>query len=194
LLGNPMPGNQPAHCAWNTDFVPPGWTGMFAPGEENLPVGNVDWCDAAAYCASVGKRLCGKVGGGPAPKSLMVDPINEQWFRSCSEGGIRTYPYGAAYAPMACNGDDFGADAPVEVKSAMGCEGAYCGIFDMVGNVGEWVDMCDDPPMGESDLCFVLGGDYNGKNDMQQTECLTFADLTRTITSPTIGFRCCQDE
>lgn len=31
-----------------------------------MPVRNVDWCDAYAYCAWAGKRLCGRTGGGGA--------------------------------------------------------------------------------------------------------------------------------
>ena len=37
--------------------APPDWSIMNRPQHQNRPVVNVDWADAAAYCAWAGKRL-----------------------------------------------------------------------------------------------------------------------------------------
>ena len=53
----PSAAAGPDVCDWNDSFVPQGWP--LATGTEDHPVGGVDWCDANAYCAWAGKRLCG---------------------------------------------------------------------------------------------------------------------------------------
>jgi hypothetical protein len=44
-------------------------------GSGNFPITNVDWCDAYAYCAGIGKRLCGKIGGGTLDQGGLDDVI-----------------------------------------------------------------------------------------------------------------------
>jgi formylglycine-generating enzyme required for sulfatase activity len=52
---------RPPECAWNTTDPTINAT---ASGLGN-PVGEINFCDALAYCAWAGKRLCGRIGGGP---------------------------------------------------------------------------------------------------------------------------------
>jgi Sulfatase-modifying factor enzyme 1 len=59
-------------CAWNTSFQPESsgsdclnvWLIFDLVNAPANPVACVDWCDAFAYCRSIGKRLCGAFGGG----------------------------------------------------------------------------------------------------------------------------------
>src|SRR6185437_5545544 len=109
------------------------------PTKGSDPVVCVDWCDAQAYCAWAGKRLCGAIGGGPA--TTYGDPNESQWYNACSNGGTTSFPYGNDYVAGDCNG---GATVAA-VGTTPGCQGLtspYFGIFDMSGNVKEWEDHC----------------------------------------------------
>ena len=191
-MPDPQGPTQPDLCkAFNASFTPNGWNGPPA-GKEGHPVVNVDWCDAAAYCRFAGKRLCGKVGGGPAAHNTQdADPINEQWYRACSIGGHRIYPYtdGDGYEPKACNGKE-NSNGTVPTGSIASCEGGHCGLYDMAGNVSEWVDMCDGET-GDMDKCLVLGGNFQGVGDA--VSCIAYGDIARASKNPTVGFRCCKD-
>jgi formylglycine-generating enzyme required for sulfatase activity len=87
LQTKPTYGGQPAECSWNDDYTP----GCHWPaGEEpNHPVVCVDWCDAYAYCQGVGKRLCGKIGGGPNGIDDYADATKSQWYYACSGAWVR---------------------------------------------------------------------------------------------------------
>lgn len=64
----------------------------------------VDWCDAQAYCAAAGERLCGEISGGAVAPGDAFNPSMSQWYNACAAGGTRNpYPYGAAYDATACN-------------------------------------------------------------------------------------------
>jgi formylglycine-generating enzyme required for sulfatase activity len=128
------PQNAPGTpCSWNHSFAPADTVGA------GLPVFTIDWCDAAAYCAWRGARLCSRA----------------EWQSAC--GGDTGFPYGAAYSPTACNGKDYGLMEPVSPGSIPSCVSAN-GAFDMSGNVREWVSDCSDAdPHG---YCVAMGGDF----------------------------------
>jgi formylglycine-generating enzyme len=92
-------------------------------------VATVDWCDAYAYCKGVGKRLCGKIGGGSADYNTgWNNAARDQWHSACTSGGVETYPYGSTYQPQTCNGLDHGAGATVAVGSMTACESSVSGF------------------------------------------------------------------
>jgi hypothetical protein len=190
LDSTPDPGLQAARCAWNTTYVPsdPVWPPTIA--EENLPVTHVDWCDAFAYCADVGKRLCGKIGGGSNSIADYNLPARSAWLNACSQEGTKEYPYGSVYDSTLCNGMDFPGSSTIEVGSAPGCVGGYPGIYDMSGNVWEWEDSCSSD-MTENDMCRRRGGSHFG--DAVDVRCLVGEVELRNAKTSGIGFRCCYD-
>ncbi|MBK7077077.1 MAG: SUMF1/EgtB/PvdO family nonheme iron enzyme [Myxococcales bacterium] len=160
------------------------------PADATKPVsvaGATPWTDvdhdtALAACAAVGKRLCQAAEvvatcAGPAP-------------------GTR-YPYGDAYQPQACNGWDHGVGDAVPTGSMPGCVGNAAGVFDLQGNVEEWLQDCghDGSPFlcgPEMYLCCkVLPGSYKSPDfdlDCQTTDFSSLPEQAR----PERGFRCCQ--
>jgi formylglycine-generating enzyme required for sulfatase activity len=183
-------------CSWDATYVPGcNWPGQ--AGQEQLPVGCVDWCDAAAFCAWSGKRLCGRVGGGPAP--LIQDPnVPRELVNACTKGGTQSYPYGNLYDAQACNGSDAdgtpgyqsGSDRPKPVGSMSSCAGPYAGLFDLVGNASEWENGCRGAS-GADDGCTVRGGGFMDASAYTRCEGLFFTGRNNHVWD--IGIRCCTD-
>jgi formylglycine-generating enzyme required for sulfatase activity len=163
-------------------------------GTEKLPAQRVNWCQAAAYCNWTGKRLCGKIGGGPLPpiQSFWTNPATAQWFNACSRGKGVTFPYGDTYMPGLCV-DPASGGQPQEVTSKPGCQGGFPGLFDMSGNLWEMTDNCDGP--GPNDNCHSCGGAYDSVADPppNQFACSYCRTWGRTAAASDIGFRCCKD-
>jgi formylglycine-generating enzyme required for sulfatase activity len=190
---------QPAYCGWNASFVPAaGWPA--AAAECDFPVVQIDWCDARAYCAWAGKRLCGSPSGGATPfdGSGPITASTSQWYAACSVGGIGKYPYGDKWSAGVCvdNGYDgtMGtgmSDGATRVGSASSCHGvagAYAELFDFAGNVREWEDDCDGIKDG-GDNCRARGGAYNDAPD--KATCQTSNAVHRNTVADNVGFRCC---
>ena len=190
LATNLATSGQPAYCAWNTSYTPSsGWPVAMDQGRS--PVAFVDWCDAYAYCRWAGKRLCGKIGGGPNAPADAANPEKSQWFNACTAGGTKAFPYGGAYSATACNGSESGRTAPVAVGSLVGCQGGVTGAYDMSGNVWEWEDSCSGTT-GENDICEARGGSYISL--AQALRCDHDQNFYRNATmvnGPYLGFRCC---
>ena len=185
LSTNPATGGPPSYCGWNDSYTPScEWP---AGTKGNHPVVCVDWCDAYAYCKAVGKRLCGKIGGGATPVDSLVDSKSSQWYNVCSSNSQNGYPYGTTYSGTTCNGKDAGNGTTVPVGSLSGCQSSvhgYEGVFDLSGNVKEWEDSCN-----AYGSCRQRGGSfyyYSGAvacgNDYSNSRDLQYVDL---------GFRCC---
>lgn len=204
--GTDVSGQGP-ECIWNATYGAALMCGFDPVGHANFPVNGVDWCDATAYCKWAGKRLCGHVGGGglietdnypPTTGNMQPDLSRadiSEWTAACSQGGVRPYPYGGSFMPMACNGgESMQTHAIVEVATTPGCVGGYPGLFDMAGNVHEWEDAClplNGNPPGETDKCWFRGGSYH---DLLNS-CSTAFQVARDYVDQDcdIGFRCCAD-
>jgi sulfatase modifying factor 1 len=176
---------QAPECSWNTSFDP-----VFAPNAPlalpNDPVTNLDFCDAAAFCAWADKRLCGNINSGPVPLAQLADPDASEWFSACAGPSSQRYPYGTTYESGACN-DQNGAKKLLEVGTEPKCQGYYPGLFDMLGNAQEWVDSCD-AKVGPLDGCERIGGSFQSGAD---TGCSTSGQAQRNTYAPQVGFRCC---
>jgi formylglycine-generating enzyme required for sulfatase activity len=179
---------QPEACSWNDSFAPNA-TGVNEGGEH--PVRGVDWCDAYAFCAWAGKRLCGNPTGGAAVYDSPANEDESQWFAACSANGTKAFPYGDAYDAQTCNGGDYGADGvgPEPVGSIVTCVGGYPGIYDMAGNVWEWEDSCNGSA-GEADLCRARGGAFGNGAEFHRCDWDDFSPARNFNSGPT-GIRCC---
>jgi formylglycine-generating enzyme required for sulfatase activity len=186
--------NPGPECAWNGSYSPSVACAFGA--RPNSPVRGVDWCDAAAFCAWAGKRLCGKIGGGPAPPASRATESVSQWYAACSAGGTRPFPYGATYDGAKCVGDDYDAGArPLDVGAAAGCVGGLPGLVDMSGNVSEWEDSCLPSTDGDAgaDRCLLRGGDYASTTTDGNMQCGVALEIARSSALCYWGFRCCAD-
>jgi formylglycine-generating enzyme required for sulfatase activity len=186
---------QPSYCSWNTTFVPVG-----TRSGDDLPMSDADWCDAHAYCEWAGKHLCGKIGGGSLPTTSFGDPTSSQWLAACAhapDGGLEQYPYGDTYVKGNCNGSDIDSGTVFVVGSEPKCVGGYANLYDMSGNVDEWLDSCDGTT-GADDCCLSAGGGYNdygsgiscGVGDIIPPSC---PGRTRQDAHGDLGFRCCSN-
>jgi sulfatase modifying factor 1 len=187
--------HQPEQCkAVNASFVPTteNGGGLNVTTRADHPVVNVDWCDAYAYCQWAGKRLCGSIGGGPLEVGAAPVPSISQWSWACTRGGLYSFPYGTTVRSGVCNvaRPDTGGPYTVPVMSKRLCQGGYDGMFDMVGNVEEWVDVCrKDPMRGNQTVCGLMGGSYTIKE--VDGRCDEFYDDPMMDHWIGRGFRCC---
>jgi formylglycine-generating enzyme len=185
-------------CAGNTAFEPSPTCMAGIPGASVCQLGCdshlqvcVDWCDAAAYCKSVGKRLCGKIGGGPNAFADYGDASTSQWYNACSAGGTQIYPYGDTYQATYCNGAEYAAGTTVPVGFIVRCRAIapFGGVNDLSGNVSEWEDSC------EGDNCRLRGGSFYGGPGTKVDEVVACASTAsappRSFEGSSVGFRCC---
>jgi formylglycine-generating enzyme required for sulfatase activity len=192
-------GTIPPECQWKTTVAP----GVGGP--DDVPQTGVDWCDAYLYCRWAGKRLCGKSVGGKAAGSLATSDLPDfntnQWLIACSLQGQLAFPYGSIRKPGACNLLDLDAGRALPVKQASGCVGGYPGLYDMVGNVWEWIDACRprdagaDVDAGDAGPakaeCVVKGGSFATSPPSAVTCRVDGTGGTRDLRVNDVGFRCC---
>ena len=128
------------------------------------PWTNVTFEDAKYACESAGKRLCTK----------------DEWLRACRAGG--EYPYGNKYNKDTCNV----SDNLMNTGAKTGCKTPN-GVYDMSGNVSEWVT--------DGQAAALAGGSLYASQEGLSCE----GSIERIVNPETlpvtdsIGFRCCKD-
>lgn len=192
LATQPDVAAQEPFCSFNGSFDFD--TGPDAPEvcktrreEDDYPATCLDWCDARAYCKSLGKRLCGKIHGGALPSGNERSAQGE-WFGACSKGGVFVYSTDELRLPE-CNIDS-GATVPVGDDESSVCEGGYHGLQHMSGNAREWEDSCSGNT-GPGDWCVTRGGAFDSGGALEEFRCDARDLRQRDDTDHTIGFRCC---
>ena len=207
LRSNPPTTGQMADCSSNTTFAPdakcmgsataPNYVCLEDCG--NHPQVCIDWCDAYAYCKAVGKRLCGKIGGGASSPDDITNPNLSQWNCACTSQGASAYPYGATYNTKACNGIDLWPSGPppyqyetVPVGSMATCQSSvagYAGVFDLSGSVEEFEDSCSTEGEPSARRCNIRGGSFAAS--VSHLRCASNVTVPRYSFANDIGFRCC---
>lgn len=136
------------------------------------PWTGITWDEALDACERAGKRLC----------------TDTEWAKACE--GERSgseawpkYPYGDTFELGRCNDGDDGSQAR-RTRSHFRCEGGYLGLFDMSGNVAEWVDRCRDG------FCFAQGGSFIDVESLALS-CNVNQGYDPSEADDTRGFRCC---
>jgi|GEM_PF-6439308 len=166
--------------------IPSHWTspvstrGMPFPEEwADLPVVNVSFYDAEAYCRWAGCRL----------------PTGDEWEKAARGTDGRLYPWGNEYDSSFCNSAESGRGRPVAVNDLPQGQSPY-GCFHMTGNVMEWVK---EPHPKTDKYCYLRGGCWTVSCEVLGVPFFHYVAASKDATTVggeknIIGFRCVRDK
>ncbi len=177
------------------------WSPYYNPGSRMVravsqggvvPQGYISGSQAQTACRNAGKRLCAL----------------DEWLAACRGPSNRVYPYGNTYVRRRCNEgrtphpviEFFGTSMGVFTSENMNNPGINMlpnslaptgmfwdcvtegGLYDMVGNLHEWID----DPAGTFKGGFYVDAEINGHGCLYTTTAHAF-----TYRDYSTGFRCC---
>ncbi|HMR77482.1 MAG TPA: SUMF1/EgtB/PvdO family nonheme iron enzyme [Polyangiaceae bacterium] len=179
------PFTQSAECKLNdlkTKFVD-----EFPFNNPDFAATDVSWCDAEAFCAWAGKRLCGKRGGGGLtgdvkdPNNEFADPQLSEWAYVCTNGGTTKFQYGDVKNSLLC--PTFQSSPVMSKPDCHGIGVPFASVFDMNHNIAEWVS---GTPTGPNSPTHAGMGAAASAPGVETGEC-------RAVHGGSIpGARCCK--
>jgi formylglycine-generating enzyme required for sulfatase activity len=153
-----------------------------ANASTDLPVSDVNWANAKAYCARAGGRL----------------PTEAEW-EYAARAGSRTRYYDSltSIAWFSGNSDDHPHPVATRAPNAFG-------LYDMLGNMSEWVldryynayDDTSDPAAPDQPLAGNASGVARGGSWVSESEGVRVSrrlEMPPDAQEPHIGFRCALD-
>ena len=169
-------------------------------GRGDRPAGNMTWLDALEYVTWLGSKA-----GANAPCLDYRLPTAGEWKAAAlySSAGAVTWASAVADGQPVCWGCGAGEDGNAAVRAASQPANAS-GLYDMVGNLWEWVADGADPAAPKCDLTAirqsgqcspgrVMGGSYATRADALPTIAdggtVPRTGNDRPWSSPTIGLR-----
>ena len=188
-------------CDGKLDFVPgdgPDCASPFdAERDPPLPIACVDICDAVAYCAAAGKRLCGNANGNRLPAANRDNPAIDEWFAACSGRGARRRPEGEGEGDAGAGVCNFASAGLEPVDARPHCTTPE-GLTQMSGNVAEWANVCFQNGQRR---CSVRGGEFGTQSSRfaacdipdEGIDAVPPQFLPQLARSAGVGIRCCSD-
>ena len=146
---------------------PRNWSGSLYPeGTGNLPVSNISWYEADAYCRWQGKNL----------------PTHEQWWRAAIGSDDYDYPWGNSTSNINKRAN-FDSQKAMEVEAFEFGSSQY-GILNLAGNIAEWGNI-EDP----GDIVAInMGSSWQDPSYLFDINIKE--KLPLNFSSANIGFRC----
>lgn len=190
----PTGGEEP----WPYDRPVDGQTVRAVIGPGQKPQAYISGAQASDACKRSGKRLC----------------TETEWLAACQGPTKKTYPYGNTYQMGACNegratnpvNDCFGSGSSVFTYANMNspccvslpntvatggsfgkCVSDY-GVYDLHGNLHEWIDATTASGNGVFKGGFFVDAKINGAGCLYKTTA-----HAKTYHDYSTGFRCCQN-
>ena len=163
-----------------------GYGCSFSKDNNKLPMNCVDWIGADQFCKWIDAHIC----------------TEDEWNAACEgtkKGQI--YPYGNRYVDGNCNlGVATSSPGTIEeVKSRDACVGGIEGLYDMGGNLSEWLGNYKEDTNYRKFKPHSYA--FNGPLDKNVCTAMCAGNARETredkiftgLSTPSLGFRCCRD-